>query len=90
MGRNVDTQAIALPSVASARLARNTQLILQYEADLTRVVDPWAGSYFMESLTAQMEATALDTINKVAQASHTVWIVFKCLEVLGEVRMSSL
>ena len=58
-------QAIALPSVQSSRLARNTQLILQHEADLTRVVDPWAGSYFMETLTADMERAATEVIDQV-------------------------
>ena len=46
-------EALALPSVFSARLARNTQLILQEETGITKVIDPWAGSYMMESLTQQ-------------------------------------
>ena len=44
-------EAIALPTDASARIARNTQLILQLETGIPKVVDPWGGSYFMESLT---------------------------------------
>ncbi|HET7528195.1 MAG TPA: methylmalonyl-CoA mutase family protein, partial [Burkholderiaceae bacterium] len=44
-------EAIALPSEFSSRIARNTQLILQAETHITHVVDPWAGSYMMESLT---------------------------------------
>src|SRR5439155_14672377 len=44
-------EAIALPTDASARIARNTQLILQHETGIPKVVDPWSGSYFMESLT---------------------------------------
>ena len=47
-------EALALPSEFSARLARNTQLILQEETGITDVIDPWGGSYFMESLTKQV------------------------------------
>jgi len=47
-------EALALPSVFSARLARNTQLILQEETGISKVIDPWAGSYMMESLTQQV------------------------------------
>ncbi len=54
-------EAIALPTEFSARIARNTQLILQHETGVTRVVDPLAGSYYVEKLTAEMidEAWAL-------------------------------
>lgn len=48
---NAMDEAIALPSRQSARWARNTQLILQEESQITRVIDPFGGSYFMESLT---------------------------------------
>src|SRR5213078_4727446 len=48
---NTFDEAIALPTDASARVARNTQLILQLETGIPRVIDPWGGSYFMESLT---------------------------------------
>ncbi len=44
-------EAIALPTEFSSRIARNTQLIIQEETHITNVVDPWAGSYMMESLT---------------------------------------
>jgi methylmalonyl-CoA mutase len=47
-------EALALPTAFSARLARNTQLILQEETGIPSVVDPWGGSYFMESLTQQL------------------------------------
>ena len=47
-------EAIALPTEFSARIARNTQLILQEETHIASVVDPWAGSYLMETLTQQM------------------------------------
>ncbi|HQP26412.1 MAG TPA: methylmalonyl-CoA mutase [Candidatus Syntrophosphaera sp.] len=44
-------EAIALPTEFSARIARNTQLFLQHETGITKVIDPWAGSYYLESLT---------------------------------------
>ena len=47
-------EALALPSEFSARLARNTQLILQEETGISNVIDPWAGSYLIESLTQQV------------------------------------
>jgi methylmalonyl-CoA mutase len=48
---NAMDEALALPTDATARIARNTQLILQEETGIPRVIDPWGGSYFMESLT---------------------------------------
>jgi hypothetical protein len=51
---NALDEAIALPTEFSSRIARNTQLIIQEETHITNVVDPWAGSYMMESLTQQM------------------------------------
>jgi methylmalonyl-CoA mutase len=42
---------IALPTDFSARIARNTQLLFQEETKITKTVDPWAGSYYVESLT---------------------------------------
>ena len=47
-------EAIALPTEFSARIARNTQLIIQEETHITNVIDPWAGSYMMERLTQDM------------------------------------
>ncbi|MBX3126691.1 MAG: methylmalonyl-CoA mutase [Polyangiaceae bacterium] len=58
-------EAIALPSDFAARLARNTQLLLQHEAQVTHVVDPFGGSYFMESLTHALAAKALSHIEEV-------------------------
>jgi methylmalonyl-CoA mutase len=58
-------EAIALPTDFSARIARNTQLILQEETHITSVVDPWAGSYAMEALTQEMADTAWDLIEEV-------------------------
>jgi len=60
-------EAIALPTDASARVARNTQLILQLETGIPHVIDPWAGSYFMESLTHALASKALGIIDEVEQ-----------------------
>ena len=62
---NAYDEALALPSEASARVARNTQLILQHEAGLSRTIDPLAGSYYVESLTDQLVAEARGLIEKV-------------------------
>ncbi|MGE5338421.1 MAG: methylmalonyl-CoA mutase [Gemmatimonadota bacterium] len=65
-------EAIALPSDFSARIARNTQLILQEETHITHVIDPWAGSYMMETLTQQMAEKAWSIIDEVdAQGGMT-------------------
>jgi methylmalonyl-CoA mutase len=65
-------EAIALPTETSARIARNTQLILQEETHITSVVDPWAGSYMMETLTQQMAEKAWSLIEEVnAQGGMT-------------------
>jgi methylmalonyl-CoA mutase len=58
-------EAVALPSDAAARIARNTQLILQEESGIARVVDPLAGSYYVESLTASLIAEARKQIDEV-------------------------
>ena len=58
-------EAIALPTEFSSRIARNTQLIIQEETHITNVVDPWAGSYLMESLTQQMADKAWSIIEDV-------------------------
>ena len=58
-------EAIALPTPTSARIARNTQLILQHETGVTKVVDPLAGSYYVESLTASLIAEARKLIQEV-------------------------
>ena len=62
---NAFDEALALPSEFSARIARNTQLILQHETGVTRVVDPLAGSYYVESLTASLAARARELIDEV-------------------------
>jgi methylmalonyl-CoA mutase len=58
-------EAIALPTEFSARIARNTQLILQEETHITNVVDPWAGSYLVEKLTQQMADKAQAILDEV-------------------------
>jgi methylmalonyl-CoA mutase len=58
-------EAIALPTEFSSRIARNTQLIIQEETHITNVVDPWAGSYMMETLTQQMADQAWALIEEV-------------------------
>jgi methylmalonyl-CoA mutase len=58
-------EAIALPTEFSARIARNTQLIIQEETHITKVIDPWAGSYMMEKLTQDMADEAWKIIQEV-------------------------
>ena len=58
-------EAIALPTEFSSRIARNTQLIIQEETHITNVVDPWAGSYMMETLTQQIADEAWKIIEEV-------------------------
>ena len=58
-------EALALPSKFSSRLARNTQLILQEETGITKVIDPWAGSYMMENLTEQVYQEAMKIVEEV-------------------------
>ena len=58
-------EAIALPTEFSARIARNTQLIIQEETHITNVVDPWGGSYLMEKLTQDMADAAWKIIEEV-------------------------
>ncbi len=60
-------EAVSLPTDEAARTARNTQLILQEETGIPAVVDPWGGSYFMESLTHQMVAEARKIISEVEE-----------------------
>jgi len=62
---NALDEAIALPTDFSARIARNTQLILQEETGVTNVVDPLAGSYYVESLTAELAEKAWAIIEEV-------------------------
>ncbi len=66
---NALDEAIALPTDFSARIARNTQLILQNETNITRVVDPWGGSYHVEKLTHEL--------------AHKAWTLIEEVEKLG-------
>jgi methylmalonyl-CoA mutase len=62
---NALDEALALPTDFSARIARNTQIYLQQETDITRVVDPWAGSYYVERLTHELMHSAWELIEEV-------------------------
>ncbi|MBO6853032.1 MAG: methylmalonyl-CoA mutase, partial [Marivivens sp.] len=64
---NALDEAMALPTEFSARIARNTQLILQEETGITNVVDPLAGSYYVESLTSQLAEEAWKLIEEVEE-----------------------
>jgi len=58
-------EALALPTDFSARIARNTQLFIQEETEIGRVVDPWGGSHYVESLTHELVHSAWDLIQEV-------------------------
>jgi methylmalonyl-CoA mutase len=60
-------EALALPTEFSARIARNTQLVLQEETGITKVVDPLAGSYYVENLTNELATTARELIDEVEE-----------------------
>ena len=62
---NALDEAIALPTDVSARIARNTQIFLQEETKICKTVDPWAGSYYVESLTAEIAEKAWALIEEV-------------------------
>jgi methylmalonyl-CoA mutase len=62
---NALDEALALPTDFSARIARNTQLYLQEETDVTRIVDPWAGSYYVERLTHELMHAAWARMQEV-------------------------
>ena len=62
---NALDEAIALPTDFSARIARNTQLYIQEETGITKVIDPWAGSYYVEKLTAQIAEKAWKHIEEI-------------------------
>ena len=64
---NALDEAVALPTEFSARIARNTQIIIQEETGITQVVDPWGGSYMMESLTQQMADKAWALIEEIEE-----------------------
>ncbi len=62
---NALDEAIALPTDFSARIARNTQIYLQEETDITRAIDPWAGSYYVEHLTHELARKAWNLIREI-------------------------
>lgn len=64
---NALDEAIALPTDFSARIARNTQIFLQEETKICKTVDPWAGSYYVESLTAEIAEKAWALIQEVEE-----------------------
>ncbi|MCS5662996.1 MAG: methylmalonyl-CoA mutase [Flavobacteriales bacterium] len=64
---NALDEAIALPTDFSARIARNTQIYLQKETELTRVVDPWGGSYYVEKLTEDITQKAWTLIQEIEE-----------------------
>ena len=64
---NALDEAIALPTDFSARIARNTQIYLQEETKITKTVDPWAGSYYIESLTNEIAQNAWKLIEEVEE-----------------------
>jgi methylmalonyl-CoA mutase len=80
---NALDEAIALPTEFSARIARNTQLIIQEETHITSVVDPWAGSYMMEKLTQDMADQAwaiileVETMGGMTKAVDSGWAKLK-------------
>ena len=61
-------EAVGLPTEQTARIARNTQLIIQEETGICDVADPWGGSYMMESLTDELEAAAMVIIDEVEES----------------------
>ena len=65
---NALDEAIALPTDFSARIARNTQLLLQQESGTTGIIDPWAGSYYVERLTHDLAERAWAHIQEAEQA----------------------
>jgi methylmalonyl-CoA mutase len=60
-------EAVGLPTIQSARVARNTQLVIQEETGICDVADPWAGSYMMESLTDELYEKAMDIVKEVEE-----------------------
>ncbi|GAB1639945.1 methylmalonyl-CoA mutase [Krasilnikovia sp. MM14-A1259] len=73
-------EAIALPTEKSARLALRTQQVLAYETDVTATVDPFAGSYFMESLTDELDTAITGLMRDVANAGGAVHAIERGLQ----------
>ncbi|MBN3778001.1 methylmalonyl-CoA mutase [Burkholderia sp. Ac-20345] len=89
---NAYDEALALPSMEAARLARNTQLILQHETGLCDTVDPWAGSYMMESLTdgiatrVRTEMEAIDRQGGIIAAIDSGWVKRRLLSAAAAIQ----
>src|SRR5205823_912111 len=64
---NALDEALALPTDFSARIARNTQLVLQRESGATRIIDPWGGSFYVERLTYELATSAWRHIREVEE-----------------------
>ncbi|NMG64622.1 methylmalonyl-CoA mutase [Azoarcus indigens] len=87
---NALDEAIALPTEFSARIARNTQIIIQEETHICNVVDPWAGSYMMEKLTQDMADKAwalieeIEAMGGMTKAVESGWAKMKVEECAAE------
>ncbi|MEU2259650.1 methylmalonyl-CoA mutase family protein [Streptomyces sp. NPDC019645] len=81
-------EAIALPTDKSARLALRTQQVLAYETDVTATVDPFAGSYVVESMTDDVEAAALELMRKVEDLGGAVSAIERGFQ-KGEIERSA-
>ena len=80
---NALDEAVGLPTEFSARIARNTQLILQEETGIPKVVDPFGGSYMMEALTNELESKAAALIAEIEQMGGMAKAVSSGLLLLG-------
>ena len=69
---NALDEALALPSEFSARIARNTQILLQQESGVCRTIDPWGGSYYLESLTQSLKKRALEHLSEIEEEGGMV------------------
>jgi methylmalonyl-CoA mutase N-terminal domain/subunit len=81
---NAYDEALALPTEKAARLALRTQQVLAHETDLTATVDPFAGSYAVESMTDEIEAAVVSLIEKVDElggAAHAIEVGFQKSEI---------
>jgi len=81
-------EAIALPSTKAARLALRTQQVLAYETDVTATVDPFAGSYVVESLTDDLEAAAVELMRQVEDMGGAVSAIERGFQ-KGEIERSA-
>ncbi|MGE3810098.1 MAG: methylmalonyl-CoA mutase [Candidatus Nanopelagicales bacterium] len=81
-------EAIALPTAKAARLALRTQQVLAYETDVTATVDPFAGSYVVESLTDEVEAAALELMRQVEDMGGAVKAIERGFQ-KGEIERSA-